>query len=655
MKKYLLLLIVLFGLTHSYAQTRLVNKAEKEYDQLAFAYVSSGDLYDKLVQKEFGSSGIYAKLGDSYFFNGDYKEALKSYNQIAKLKDNYVFTNDQLFRYAQCLKSNGQFNEASKIIKELNAKTGNKALYSDTDYLQDLASKPYRYTIKAVSVNSKLPDYGTAFYKDNKVIFASARDTNVVANMKDRWNKKPFFKLYEATITADGDLIDAKKISGKVNSVFHQSTPVITKDGTQMYFTRSNFLGNKYSTDSKKVNRLRIYRATLENDKWTNIEDLSINNDAFSNAHPALTPDGKTLIFASDRPGSLGQTDLFEVEIKTDGTFGEVKNMGPSVNTIGRETFPFVAKTGELYFASDGHPGLGGLDVFQAVKNNDNTYNIFNVGKPVNSNMDDFAYIINPDTHKGFFSSNRTNDDQIYGLTELETLNVKYDLIVFGKVYDSKQNELLPKVKITVNDAKQNKIDEFYTDNAGEYLLKVPVGDYSLVFDKVGYNQQVHALAIPVKNKNQSIEIDKYLTIDPNAKELIAEGGKVVTDGSDLTEKLGIKPIYFDLNGTKIKKASEIELNKIVQILKDYPLMTIDVRSHTDSRGDNNYNLKLSDRRAKSTMKYLESKGIKAERISGEGYGETQLLNKCKDGVKCTEKEHQLNRRSEFIVQFNNK
>lgn len=655
MKKYLLLLIVLFGLHNSYSQTRLVNKAEKQYNELAYAYVNSGDLYDKLVEKEFGSSGIYAKLGDSYFFNADYKNALKAYNQIAKLKDNYVFSNDQLFRYAQCLKSNGQFNEASAIIKELNAKTSNKTLYSDTDYLQDLSNQPSRYTIKPVSVNSKLPDYGSAFYKDNKVIFASARDTNVVAKMTDRWNKKPFFKLYEATITSDGDLIDAKKITGKVNSVFHQSTPVITNDGKQMYFTRSNFLDNKYATDDKKVNRLRIYRATLVEDKWTNIEDLSINNDAYSNAHPALTPDGKTLVFASDRPGSLGQTDLFEVEIKGDGTFGDVKNMGPSVNTIGRETFPFIAKTGELYFASDGQPGLGGLDVFEAVKNNDNTYSVFNVGKPVNSNMDDFGYIINPDTHKGFFTSNRTNDDQIYGFTELSPLKVKYDLVVFGKVYDAKKNQLLPKVKITVNDAQQNKIDEFYTDNAGEYLLKIPVGNYSLVYDKTGYYQQTHQLDIPLKDKNQTIEIDKYMVMDPNAKELLGEGGKVITDGANLAEQLGILPIYFDLNGTKIRKASELELNKIVQVLKDYPLMTIDVRSHTDSRGDNNYNLKLSDRRAKTTINYIVSKGINAERITGRGYGETQLLNGCKDGVKCTEAEHQLNRRSEFIVQFNNK
>ncbi|OUL59944.1 hypothetical protein B8T70_22940 [Flavobacterium sp. AJR] len=652
MKKYFLLWIVLFGLHNSYSQDRLVNRAEKNYDKQAYAYVNSSDLFDKLVKKEFGSSGIYAKLGDSYFFNGDYKNALKSYNQIAKLKDNYVFTNDQLFRYSQCLKSNGQFEEASKIIKELNSKSGQQAIAAGTEYLQNIEKQSNRFTIKPVSINSNMPDYGVSFYKDNKVIFTSARDTNVVERMKDRWNKKPFFKLYEATITDDGDLVDAKRMNGKVNSVFHQSTAVVTADGNQMYFTRSNFLGNKYGVDETKTNRLRIYRATLVKDKWTNIEDLSFNSDSFSNAHPALRPDGKSLIFASDRPGSIGQTDLYEVAINENGTFGEVKNMGPTINTIGRETFPSMSTTGQLYFASDGHPGLGGLDVFEAFKNTDNTYKIVNVGKPINSPGDDFGFVINPETHKGFFASNRTNDDQIYGLTELEPIKVKYDLVVFGKVYDSKQNELLPKVKITVLDANKKMVDEFYTDNAGEYLLKVPVGDYSLVYDKVGYYQQTHELLIPKKFENQSFEIDKYLVTDPSVKELEGEGGKTITDGSDLTKTLDLQPIYFDLDGANIRKSSEKELNKVVQILKDYPRLTVDIKSHTDSRGDNAYNLKLSDRRAKATINYIVSKGIKADRVTGQGYGETQLINKCADGVKCSEKQHQLNRRSEFIISF---
>lgn len=655
MKNYFLLWIAFFGLFSAYSQTKLINKAEKEYDKQAYAYVNSSDLYDKLVEKEFGSSGIYAKLGDSYFFNGDYKNALKAYDQIGKLKDGYVFTNDQLFRYSQSLKSDGRFDEASAIIKQLNGKSGKEALNTGTDYLKEIERQSNRYTIKPVSINSTAPDYGVAFYKENQVVFTSARDTNVVERLTDRWNKKPFFKLYEATITADGDLVNAKKLNGKVNSFFHQSTPAFTKDGTQMYFTRSNFLGNKYGTDDTKTNRLRIYRATNVNGKWTNIEDLPFNNDSFSNAHPALRPDGKSMIFASDRPTSIGQTDLYEVAINGDGTFGEIKNLGPSINTIGRETFPTLSTTGEFYFASDGHPGLGGLDVFGAIKNADNTYKVINVGKPVNSPGDDFGFIINPQSHKGFFASNRTNDDQIYGLVELEPLRVNYDLAVIGKVYDKKHNELLPKTKISLFDASNKKLDDYYTDNAGEYLIKVPAGNYHLTYDKAGYIQGQETLNLVKKDENQLIELNKYLDTDPNANDLPADGDKSITDGSDLTKKLDLKPIYFDFNDTKIKPASEKELNKIVQVLKDYPSITVDIRSHTDSRGDNDYNLALSNRRAKATIDYLLAKGARPGRITGRGYGETQLINKCSDGVTCTDEEHQLNRRSEFIIKLNNK
>ncbi|WP_161595835.1 OmpA family protein [Flavobacterium pectinovorum] len=654
MKKYFLLWIVLFGLHNSYSQNKLINKAEKEYDQQAYASLSSGNLYDVLIEKEYNSSAVYAKLGDSYYFNGDYKNALKAYSQVEKLKDNYSFTNDQLFRYSQSLKSDGRYDEASKIIKQLNSKLAKGPINESTDYLSDIKKQSNRYSIKLVTANSKMPDYGTAYYKEKQVIFTSARDTNVVKKYKDAWTGKPYYKLYEATITDDGDLVNPKKLPGKVNSVYHQSTPVITNDGKQMYFTRSNFLGNKLGSDDTKTNRLRIYRATLVNDTWDKIEDLSINNDSYSNAHPALRPDGKSLIFASDRPGSLGQTDLYEVEIKTDGSFGEPKNMGASINTIGRETFPFITKSGEFYFASDGQSGLGGLDVFAAIKNSDNNYTIVNVGEPVNSGSDDFGFVIDSQTKKGFFSSNRGNDDQIYSVRELEPIKeIVNEIAVAGKIYDNKTGAALPNVKIKVYDKNNKLVDEFFTDEAGEYIVKVPQGDYTFVYEKQGYLfENDH---ITVKKGDKNILIDKRLTVDPNAIQLVDENGNAVVNGHDLTKDLNLKPIYFDLNGTRIKKKSQEELNKIVKFLKNYPTSTVDIRSHTDSQGDNNYNLKLSERRAKCTMDYFLKKGIKANRVTGKGYGETEILNKCVDGVKCSDKEHQLNRRSEFITSFNNK
>ncbi|KAF2515548.1 OmpA family protein [Flavobacterium foetidum] len=655
MNKHFLFWIFWFSVS-ALAQDRLVNKAERNYEQKAYAYVSSNDLLDKLIQKKFNSSGIYAKLGDSYYFNADYKNALKAYNQINNLKDDYVLTNEQLFRYAQCLKSNGQFEEASKVIKMLNDKAGQEAINAGTEYLKEIEKQSNRFTIKLVSVNSDMPDYGVTFYKDNQAFFTSARDINVSERLKDRWNNKPYFKLYQAVITDDGDLTDAKMVKGKIKAVFHQSTPAVTKNGNQMYYTSSNFLQNKFGVDDTNTNRLRIYRATLVNGKWTNIEDLPFNDDSFSNAHPALRPDEKSLIFASDRPGTFGQTDLYEIPINDDGTFGEARNLGASINTIGRETFPSVSATGELYFASDGHSGLGGLDIFEAIGNSlDKDYKVLNVGKPINSPADDFCYVINTKTHKGFFTSNRTNDDQIYSFTELEPLKVIYEITVIGKVYDKKNNQLLPKTRISLVDANREKRDEYYTDDAGEYLIKVPVGDYFLTYNKIGYQQGFENVRISNTQKDQIIEIDKYLETDSDANKIQTQGDKIITDGSDLTNKLDLEPIYFDFTDSRIKRSSKNELNKVFEVLEFYPSMTVDVRSHTDSRGSKEFNLKLSERRAKATIEYLVNKGIKPSRITGRGYGETQLINKCKDGIKCSSQEHQLNRRSEFVISLNNK
>ncbi|WP_319802320.1 OmpA family protein [Flavobacterium sp. N1736] len=648
MKKYLLLWIVLFGLHTTYSQTKLVDKAEKEFDQKAYASVNADNLFNTLVENKFGSAAVYAKLGDSYYFNGDYENAVKAYDYADKLEDEYAFTSGQLFRYSQSLKSVKRYSEATRFIKQLNLKKGNESLNSSIDYLKDIQDQSNRYAIKPVTANSNMPDYGTAFFNNDHVIFTSARDT-IGKKYRDAWTGKPYFKLYEATIS-NGDLIDPKKLTGKINSVYHQSTPVITSDGKFMFFTRSNIKGNKLKSDKSNINHLRIYRATLVDGVWDKIEDLSINNDSYSNAHPALTPDDRKMIFASDRPGSLGQTDLYEVEIKIDGTFGEPRNLGPSINTIGRETFPFITKSGQLYFSSDGQPGLGGLDVFATVKNNDNSYSVTNVGEPINSGDDDFGFVIN-DEKKGFFSSNRSKNDQIYSLTEFQPVKeIDKTVTVIGKTFDATTGDPLPDVKITVYDKDNRVVDIFYTDNAGEYMLKIPVGDHTIKYEKPGYISSNDVISSK-SGSNGVVTINKTLKIDPNATKFPADGSGSISNGDNIV----VKPIYFDLNGTKIKKSSMVEMNKIVKILKNYPTSTIDVKSHTDSQGNNEYNLKLSERRAQATIKYLVSKGIRPARVTGKGYGETELLNNCADGVKCSDSEHEINRRSEFIIQFHNK
>lgn len=638
----------------SFGQSFKTKKADKKFD--TYAYADASELYSKLIQKGFESFEIFAKLGDSYYLNADYENSLKAYSKMILLKNDNTVSNLRMLRYAQTLRSNGQIKEALNIEEKL-PKVSTSAIIEELNVADFDKQKNDEYSegfsIRKVSVNSNMPDFGVAFSGNQSVIFTSARDSISGRGRKDAWNNKPYFKLYQATIDESGDLVDVQKIKGKINSNYHQSSPAITSDGKTIYFTRSSFLNGKLKNDSNKINHLKIFRAKMIDGQWQDIEDLPFNGDAFSNAHPALSADGKKLVFASDRPGSIGLTDLYEVLVNDDGTFGEVRNMGLSINTIGRETFPFISSENEFYFASDGHLGFGGLDIFKASENSLNNYNVKNMGKSLNTSEDDFGFIINSEKRTGYFASNRSGEDEIYSFYEIKNADAKtYELLVFGKVKDKTYNEPIPNVKVILYDLNNKVIDTYYTDNSGEYLIKILTGDYRLAFEKLGYIHEIDEILIENKNSNQLVEINKFILKDPAEKQLTIKDGKIM-DGSDLAKVLKLDPIYFDFDGSKVRPISQVELNKIVNVLKDFPTVTLDVRSHTDSRGPKNYNIILSERRMKSTIEYLIDKGIRPERITGKGYGESQLINDCNSDKKCSEKQHQMNRRSEFIIKVN--
>ncbi|MDI6051137.1 hypothetical protein QLS31_15015 [Flavobacterium sp. XS2P24] len=240
------------------------------------------------------------------------------------------------------------------------------------------------------------------------MVFASARDTGRVAKVKFKWTNRYFTNLYLAELKADGSVGTPERFERKINSKFNESTPVFTKDGETMYFTRNNFLNGIKGKDDKKVNLLKLYKVSYMQGKWTNIVELPFNSDQYSVAHPALSNDEKKLYFASDMPGTLGQSDLFCASINSDGSFGKPENLGASINTEGRKTFPFISGDNEFYFASDGHPGLGGLDVFVSTIINDSTFDeVQNIGAPMKAKQDDFAFILDIKNRTGFFSSNR--------------------------------------------------------------------------------------------------------------------------------------------------------------------------------------------------------------------------------------------------------
>jgi len=641
MKNKIIYLVLLTITTfNSYSQIGKTAKAEKEYDK--YAYIDAIKTYERIYEKGYKSDDMLLKLGNAYYFNAEFEKAAKYYAEL------YTSKEDQdaefYYRYAQSLRAIKDYAKADAMMEKFNAKSGNdsrgKLFAKNRDYLAEIKKNSGRYTIENAGVNSEYSDYGPA-YMGTKVVFASARDTGNFSKRKHTWTGQNFTNLYGADLTEDGALGKVDKYGKKLNSKFHESTPAFTKDGKTVYFTRNNFL-DKRGYDGQKVTLLKIYKATLVEDKWTDITELPFNSDNFQTAHPALSPDGKTMYFASDREGSIGKSDIFKVKINEDGSFGEPINLGPTVNTEGRETFPFVTAKNELYFASDGQPGIGGLDIFIAqIKEDGSIKEALNIGEEANSPKDDFALIINTDNNKGFLSSNRdggNGSDDIYKFVEKKPIWCKQ--ILFGVITDEDTKLPLANVKVTLSDEKFNKIKEVITDATGKYeFTEVECGTkYYVKTELEDYTTKEPAVILKDENGETELNIELKTT------------KCVVKIGDDLANCFKINLIYFDLDKWNIRPDAAVDLAKLLDVLEKNPTMKINIRSHTDSRASFAYNDKLSKNRAKSTKEWLIKKGIDASRLASEGLGETQLVNKCADNVQCTEEEHQLNRRSEFII-----
>ncbi|KQB42625.1 OmpA family protein [Flavobacterium aquidurense] len=637
MKSYSALYLTILSIFsfNSYAQQSKISDADKSYNK--YAYVDAIKIYEKVAEKGYKSEDMFKKLGNSYYFNSDYEAAARWYGELFAM--NTAVGSEYYYRYAQSLKSAGQIDKANKLMKELNTKFNQDnrgLLYKENVNYQDLIkSNSGRYKIEDAGINSKYSDYSSFVY-NNKIYFASARDTGNFSKRIHTWSGEYFTNLY----VSNTDSVKVEKFKTALNSKFHESAPAFTRDGKTVYFTRNNYLKGKKGQDEHKITLVKIYKASLENGKWTNITALSFNSDNYSTAHPALSPDEKTLYFASDRPGTIGQSDIYRVEVHADGSFGQPVNLGKPINTEGRETFPYVTNENEIYFASDGHPGLGGLDVFVGkIQSNGAVTDIQNVGADVNSPKDDFAYIIDPVTRKGYFSSNKDGgqgSDDIYKFLETKKLQCIQELN--GIITDSETGSILPETKLSLYE-NEAFINSTFSDLSGSYNFAVSCGKtYNVRAEKKEYTtKEVNVTILKLSGKT-SLPI----TLD-NAKCKVAVG-------DDLGKCFGIKMIYFDLDKSDIRPEAAVDLEKILNALLENPTMKLDIRSHTDSRQTRYYNEALSDRRAQSTVKWLIKNGIDSSRLTGRGYGETQLLNGCFDGVNCTEEQHQVNRRSEFII-----
>ncbi|MFD2562832.1 OmpA family protein [Aquimarina rubra] len=624
-------------------------KADQSFE--ALAYINARDIYLDVAKQGFSSYDLYRKLADSYYFTGELEESVAWYEKLISTFSEEVKP-EYLFRYAQSLKSAERYGDADAIMERFDAVTGNdkraKSFIDKRDYLDFIEKQSGKYDLYTLNINSEYSDYAPSFNHKGEIVFASSRSKNSKVH---EWNKMPFLDLFSSAIKEDNvSTEEPKKLKGKINTKFHESSTSFTKDGNTAYFTRNNFTNNKLGKSRKGVVLLKLYKATFDNNRWSDVIELPFNSDNYSISHPALSPDGKQLYFASDMKGTRGKSDLFVVDILPGGKYGKPRNLGDDINTEARETFPYISDTGRLYFASDGHVGLGGLDVFVAIAKEDGSYEVFNVGKPINSPKDDFSFVLNEENKTGYFASNRKGgkgNDDIYSFRQTEELITSCKEYLEGVITDSETNEPLANVDVSLIDMDGNIVNNIKSDYDGSYIFEVDCDKQYIIRASIeGFNPN----DIIFRSK-ASYETTNKVPIAFKREELLSTTSEPVNIGDDIVAPLQLRTIFFDLDTDEIRPDAIADLQKVIAVMKQNPNLKIEVRSHTDSRSSYWYNKRLSVKRMRATVRYIiRNGGINWRRIRGKAYGERRLINKCANGVPCTEKEHQENRRSEFIV-----
>jgi len=614
---YLILLLFIGNSFMVSAQNGKQKKADRLFNDLA--YIEAVEVYKELIEKDYNTTANNQKLGDSYMKLRSPENAVFYYADALKAEN---VPPEYYFKYAQALRGVKRYDESREWLQKYRD-SGKASKEVDEMLSKDISDFKImdKYTLEKAAFNSDYSDFG-AFEKDGKIYFVSARDEGMSRKSKIySWNGEPFLDVYQ--LEAD----KVSPVSGDVNTILHDGPLCITKDGKTMYFTRNNYLNNKKGKPGKdKTNNLKIYRATNVNGNWENVVELPFNNDSYSVGHPALSPDEKTLYFASDMPGGFGGTDIYKVEITGDNIYGTAVNLGNVINMSMDESFPFVTEDNLLFFTSNGHLGLGLMDIFKADLEK-MPIEVKNLGAPVNSNLDDFAYFQKNQNNTGYFASNRDGSDDIYGFNLLKPLMLK------GKVTDMVNQSPIPLATVRLMDENDEQIAFLETDQDGNYQTEINRDTkYPIEAKHIKYQEKKGT--VNSFNTNDKEELIYNIALSP------------VEDVEYLAE---IDNIYFDFDKSNIRPDAAKELDKLVDLMKnEYPELVIEIGSHTDFRGSEQYNEALSKRRAKSTYEYLISKGISPERIKEyKGYGETKPAIACD---RCTATQHQLNRRSMFTV-----
>jgi outer membrane protein OmpA-like peptidoglycan-associated protein/tetratricopeptide (TPR) repeat protein len=621
MKNIFLILSFVFVSTISVnAQDSQTAWADKLFKR--FEYLDASKEYLKLVGTGIKQNYIYNQLAESYYNMFNTTEAIKWY----ALSLTQPQEAETYFKYAQMLKASGRYEEANAqmaIFASKNPKDIRAILFNENpNYIPKLLSKQKVFNLQPVTINSQYSDFGPKLANDNTLYFSSSRR---ISKKKTGWKEESYLDVYQATLF-ENDSLSAPTEVEDVNTIWHDGPACVSSDGNTIYFSRDSRVVDDYEDIKNiktKFSQMYLFKATKVNNKWTDPKQLPFNNNTYSISNPSISLDGKTLYFNSNMPGGLGGNDIWKVEISDGDVYGAPINLGSKINTEGNEQFPSITDDNVLYFSSDSRQGLGGLDVY--VINLNKSEDAQNLGKPVNSEKDDFSFSFNTKRNLGFFSSNREESDDLYIAKPL--CSVESTILVTNAV----SGVILEGASVAILDDKKNIIETKISDANGnvDFILECNT-EYSLQVAKDGYESGVFSIA---KNKGGKLNVPTPL----NPIEVIIKPTEIV-----------LNPIYFEFNKSNITQAGAFELDKLVQVMKANDKLVIFAKSHTDNRGSDIYNMNLSDRRAKSTVQYVLSKGIAAARITGKGFGESEPKVDCKEA--CTEEEHAQNRRSEFLI-----
>jgi outer membrane protein OmpA-like peptidoglycan-associated protein len=615
----------------------------------------------------------------SYYNIFEYRKASRYLKQLVNgrfVEANKTYDNEFNFKFYQVLSALGDYEKGLdylKLYKENKSKPFNKDEAIAT--IEDFKLMDSDYEVEVVGFNSSASDFGALKYND-RIYFTSDRDDNRLLGKEYKWTHRGFLDIYSVKVSEENKPQGiAAKISENINSKYHEGNFCFSKDGNTMYLSRSNFTDGKKEFDDKKNNNIQLYKSNFVDGEWSKPEKLSFNTTGFSYQHPALSPDEKRLYFSSNQEGGIGSFDLYYVNINSDGSYSEPINLGPTVNTENREHFPFISDEGHLFFSSNGHLGLGMLDIFVSEFVNNQYTKPVNLGAPINSQYDDFNLNYYNNT-QGFFASNRKRaDDNIYSFTQTGEIFIREYINKF-EIRDKVTEQFVPNVSVTLTDRRQNinyenTLDSIASFNknllAGNYVLKATSNEYydGVLSVKVEEEQdQKHVLFLeklplpPPPDPVETIIAEKNIDKDLKDKDPVRFEMLTDVEGPPIIEKDGklyfeLEPIYFDFDMWNIREDSKKILDELAEKLERYPDIHIKISAHTDSRGTVRYNQILSEKRAESTRNYLALVGyVNARRIKFQGFGELSPIVECPNN-DCTEEEFQLNRRSEFeIVEY---